>query len=228
MESGEQEKIAEVRAENIRNAFWERDDILGARNALDVWASCRWSRYEQADLPTMETIFEHPEAEFTKFWDSVHKTWLDGIGIGRLPHIRPVDSKEALIEFSLDRILEDCGDLAVSILHRLYPRCGPYCQQQYLRDMKDPEGAILRAFRPEKLVGRLRDGYLSRDLVTLYNRLHRESLVAVASACALPAEVFACQIERVTVPAKPLRAKERRGVMRVVVAGAEMDIEVVE
>jgi hypothetical protein len=202
----------QVDRERAFNAeFWARDDVRGARNSLDVWASCKHARASRVGVgvPTLEVIFEFPRAED---WESA----------GRIADLEwsafrtSLDHPEAyprLIELAVDGALlaKRAAGIAVDLLMHLYPRTGTYQRAAYSRDLErpleEPEAAILRAYRPDEVVAitaGIRTAAMERKLDSTLQQLHRELVLAVGHSMRLPAEVFAAEILGIRVPSKPM------------------------
>jgi hypothetical protein len=199
------------RAQNAE--FWARDDVRGARNALDVWASCKHARAAGvgAGVPTLEAVFEFPRAEL---WEPGSVVDLE-YGAVRTSSDHP-EAGTRLVELAVDGVLMARGAAghAVDLLTCLYPRTGTYQRPEYSRDpaLQDPEAAILRAFRTPEVVA-IAGGVLSpsmhRKLDATLGQLHRELVFAVARAVAMPAEVYAADIRGIRVPERP-RGRPRK------------------
>jgi hypothetical protein len=205
---------------NRHAEFWERDDVRGARNALDVWANCKHAKAEQADIPTLERIFGVPAPELPAFWDEVHSQWrvdelhVPGAARGTLPP--PV-----MYELFVDRVLASRSAEAyafhMGLLMALYPRVGPYQHTDYA-DRSEDEALplLLRNVRfkglQHALLGNLRHQSTERQLDSLLGGIHRSLLVEIASKGRTPADVFEAPIVGIRVPesSKPL-GKPREG-----------------
>jgi hypothetical protein len=203
---------ADPRARNAE--FWARDDVRGARNAMDVWASCKHARFSGVGVhvPTLEAIFEHPRAE-TEYLDEIRGLRMIEEFAARTSTIAP-DALPRLIELEVDWALRlvRAESSAVALMLTLYPRIGPYQRPEYSGRLKDPVAAIVRAFRPSEvtaIAGGVLGPAVQKRLDAALHQVHKEIVLEVAHVAGMAPEVFEREILRIRVP-KPDGPKNKR------------------